>query len=66
MHLEDDFRDQLYRATAQAKQDGEHGKDEDDLPLERRMELSLHKQRALERMVLELAAEIDKLKRPSV
>jgi hypothetical protein len=65
MHLEDDFRDQLYRAAAQAKQEGEHGKGEDDLPLERRLELSLAKQRALERMVLELASEIDRLKRPS-
>ena len=65
MHLEDDFRGSLYRAVADAKQTDEFGKDETELPMERRLELALARLAALERMVLELGSEIDRLKRPS-
>jgi hypothetical protein len=39
--------------------------DESELPLERRMELVCARQQALEEIVLELATQIDRLKRPS-
>ena len=65
MGLEDDFREGLYRAVADAKQEGEHGKPEAELALERRYELSVARVAALERMVLDLASEVDRLKRPT-
>ena len=58
MPLEDEFREALYRAG------GDPGRDS-ELPTERRLELALARQRALEELVLELAAQIDQLKRPS-
>ena len=64
MGLEDDFREGLYRAVADAKQEGEHGKPESELPLERRYELSVARVAAMERMLMDLASEVDRLKRP--
>ena len=64
MSLEDDFREGLYRAVADAKQEGEHGKPESELSLERRYELSVARVAAMERMLMDLASEVDRLKRP--